>query len=30
MTLKTLFGLEGERQAFERYRAIRQAERTYV
>jgi anaerobic magnesium-protoporphyrin IX monomethyl ester cyclase len=30
MTLKTLFGLERERQAFERYRAIRQAERTYV
>jgi anaerobic magnesium-protoporphyrin IX monomethyl ester cyclase len=30
VTLKTLFGLEGERKAFERYRAIRQAERTYV
>jgi anaerobic magnesium-protoporphyrin IX monomethyl ester cyclase len=30
VTLKTLLGLEGERKAFERYRAIRQAERTYV
>jgi len=27
MTLKTLFGLENERKAFARYRAIRQAER---
>ncbi len=30
VTLKTLFGLENERKAFERYRAIRQAERMYV
>ena len=30
MTLKTLFGLESERKAFERYRRIRQAERIYV
>jgi radical SAM superfamily enzyme YgiQ (UPF0313 family) len=29
-SLKTLFGLEHERQAFERYRALRQAERVYV
>ena len=29
-TLKTLFGLEDERNAFARYRAIRQAERMYV
>jgi radical SAM superfamily enzyme YgiQ (UPF0313 family) len=28
--LKTLLGLEDERQAFERYRAIREAERVYV
>jgi hypothetical protein len=27
VSLKTLFGLENERKAFERYRAIRQAER---
>ena len=27
---KTLFGLENERKAFERYRAIRQTERIYV
>jgi radical SAM superfamily enzyme YgiQ (UPF0313 family) len=30
MTLKTLCGLENERTAFERYRAIRQAERIYI
>ena len=30
VSLKTLFGLENERKAFERYRAIRQAERVYV
>jgi radical SAM superfamily enzyme YgiQ (UPF0313 family) len=30
MTLKTLLGLEDEHVAFERYRAIRQAERNYV
>jgi anaerobic magnesium-protoporphyrin IX monomethyl ester cyclase len=30
VTLKTLFGLENERKAFERYRAIRQAERMYA
>jgi anaerobic magnesium-protoporphyrin IX monomethyl ester cyclase len=30
MTAKTLLGLEDERKAFERYRAIRQAERVYV
>lgn len=30
MTSKTLLGLEDERKAFERYRAIRQAERVYV
>ena len=30
VTLKTLFGLENERKAFERYRAIRQAERIYA
>ena len=29
-TLKTFLGLEDERRAFERYREIRQAERTYV
>ena len=29
-TLKTLFGLEDERRAFERYRAIRQKERAYI
>jgi anaerobic magnesium-protoporphyrin IX monomethyl ester cyclase len=29
-TLKTLVGLEDERKAFQRYRAIRQAERVYV
>lgn len=29
-TLKTLFGLENEHKAFERYRAIRQAERMYA
>jgi radical SAM superfamily enzyme YgiQ (UPF0313 family) len=29
-TLRTLLGLEDERKAFERYRAIRQAERVYV
>jgi radical SAM superfamily enzyme YgiQ (UPF0313 family) len=29
-TLKTLFGLENERKAFERYRAIREAERLYA
>ena len=29
-TLKTLLGLEDERKAFQRYRAIRQAERLYV
>jgi len=29
-TLKTLFGLEEERKAFERYRMIRQTERMYV
>jgi anaerobic magnesium-protoporphyrin IX monomethyl ester cyclase len=29
-TLKTLLGLEDERRAFERYRKIREAERTYV
>jgi hypothetical protein len=27
---KTLFGLENERNAFARYRAIRQAERMFV
>jgi radical SAM superfamily enzyme YgiQ (UPF0313 family) len=30
VTLKTLFGLEDERAAFARYRAIRQAERVFV
>ncbi len=30
VTLKTLFRLENEHKAFERYRAIRQAERVYV
>jgi radical SAM superfamily enzyme YgiQ (UPF0313 family) len=30
MTLKTLFGLESEHKAFERYRTIRQAERVYI
>ena len=30
VTLKTLVGLENEHKAFERYRAIRQAERVYV
>jgi anaerobic magnesium-protoporphyrin IX monomethyl ester cyclase len=30
VSLKTLFGLENERKAFERYRAIRQAERVYA
>jgi hypothetical protein len=30
VTLRTLFGLEDERRAFERYRALRQAERVYV
>ena len=30
MTLRTLLGLESERKAFERYRAIRQAERIYA
>jgi anaerobic magnesium-protoporphyrin IX monomethyl ester cyclase len=30
VTLKTLFGLEDERKAFARYRAIRQTERVYV
>jgi radical SAM superfamily enzyme YgiQ (UPF0313 family) len=29
-TFKTLLGLEDERKAFERYRAIRQAERVYI
>jgi hypothetical protein len=29
-TLKTLLGLENERKAFERYRGIRAAERTYL
>jgi hypothetical protein len=29
-TLKTLLGLEDEHNAFARYRAIRQAEKTYV
>ena len=29
-TVKTLLGLEDERQAFQRYRRIRQAEREYV
>ena len=29
-TLKTVLGLEDERKAFQRYRAIRQAERVYV
>jgi hypothetical protein len=29
-TLKSLLGLENERRAFERYRAIRKAERAYV
>ena len=29
-TLQTFLGLEGEREAFERYRAIRRAERAYV
>src|SRR4029077_5277872 len=30
VALKTLFGLESERKAFERYRAIRQTERIYA
>jgi hypothetical protein len=30
VSLKTLFGLESEHKAFERYRAIRQAERIYA
>jgi anaerobic magnesium-protoporphyrin IX monomethyl ester cyclase len=30
VSLKTLLGLENERKAFERYRAIRQAERVYA
>ncbi|HXV84770.1 MAG TPA: radical SAM protein [Candidatus Binatia bacterium] len=30
VTLKTLLGLENEHKAFERYRAIRQAERVYI
>jgi radical SAM superfamily enzyme YgiQ (UPF0313 family) len=30
VTLKTLLGLENERQAFERYRAMREAERVYL
>lgn len=30
MTLKSLLGFEGERQVFERYRAIRKAERVYL
>jgi radical SAM superfamily enzyme YgiQ (UPF0313 family) len=30
VTLRTLFGLEDERRAFERYRTLRQAERVYV
>lgn len=30
VTLKTLLGLENEHKAFERYRAIRQAERLYI
>jgi radical SAM superfamily enzyme YgiQ (UPF0313 family) len=29
-TIKSLFGLEDERKAFERFRAIRQAERSYL
>ena len=29
-TLRTLLGLEDEHKAFERYRAIRQAERAYI
>jgi hypothetical protein len=29
-TLRTLLGLEDERRAFERYRAIRRAERAYL
>jgi anaerobic magnesium-protoporphyrin IX monomethyl ester cyclase len=29
-TLKTVLGLENEHKAFERYRAIRQAERVYI
>src|SRR5205085_11433935 len=29
-TLKTFFGMEDERRAFERYRAIRQKERAYI
>jgi len=29
-TLRTLLGLEDERKAFQRYRAIRRAERAYV
>lgn len=30
MTFKTLLGIEDERKAFERYRAIREAERVYI
>jgi hypothetical protein len=30
VTLRTLLGLEDESRAFERYRALRQAERVYV
>jgi hypothetical protein len=30
MNVKTLVGLEDDRKAFERYRAIRQAERSYL
>ena len=30
VTLRSLFGFENERKAFERYRAIRQAERIYA
>ncbi len=29
-TIKSLLGLEDERKAFERFRAIRQAERSYL
>jgi hypothetical protein len=29
-TFRSLFGLENERRAFERYRAIRRIERAYV
>jgi anaerobic magnesium-protoporphyrin IX monomethyl ester cyclase len=29
-TMKTFLGLEDEREAFQRYRAIRQSERNYV